>query len=401
VIVLSSILALGFWLGGQTTSTPPPEPEQVDVVDLWRTLRHKKTTSREPTGRMVTIAPVISAKPSTGFVIGVGGNLAGYRGDPATTRISSAVGALTFSTKKQVSLTVRFGMFTNEDRWRIEGDNRALWTSQDTFGLGIGTTEADRVNARFNHFRVEESILREVSPSLYLGGGLSFNAHTTIRPGLDADAVWDQSPYVTYSQQHGFDIGGQTSAGLIASVALDTRDSAINASRGWLARASFRTSFEGFVGADSTWTAAETDVRTYVKLSKRGRMKVAGWLFGAFVTSGVPPYFDLPATASDTYGRSGRGYPEGRFRGEELVTGEVEFRATLMRNGLLGAVAFINTTSVSDKQTSAALFDGFAGGAGFGLRVLFNKHSKTNLCIDVGFGRNGSHGIYLALQEAF
>jgi hypothetical protein len=33
--------------------------------------------------------------------------------------------------------------------------------------------------------------------------------------------------------------------------------------------------------------------------------------------------------------------------------------------------------------------------------VLVNKHSRTNLCFDVGVGRQGSYGVYLAVQEAF
>ena len=39
-------------------------------------------------------------------------------------------------------------------------------------------------------------------------------------------------------------------------------------------------------------------------------------------------------------------------------------------------------------------------GGGAGLRLLINKRSKTNLCFDVGFGKQGSRGVYLAIQEA-
>ena len=47
------------------------------------------------------------------------------------------------------------------------------------------------------------------------------------------------------------------------------------------------------------------------------------------------------------------------------------------------------------------LFDSFATGGGAGLRLLINKRSKTNLCFDVGVGKQGSKGVYLAVQEAF
>ena len=32
---------------------------------------------------------------------------------------------------------------------------------------------------------------------------------------------------------------------------------------------------------------------------------------------------------------------------------------------------------------------------------LLNQRSKTNLCLDVGFGREGSTAVYFAVQEAF
>ena len=117
------------------------------------------------------------------------------------------------------------------------------------------------------------------------------------------------------------------------------------------------------------------------------------------VLSGTAPYLDLPATGSD--GRSARGYSDGRYRGQHLMYGEMEYRGTLTSNGLLGYVAFLNTTTVDDVDAGKKLFDDFAPGAGFGLRVLLNKHSRTNLTADYGWGKEGSRGLYLGIQEAF
>ena len=89
----------------------------------------------------------------------------------------------------------------------------------------------------------------------------------------------------------------------------------------------------------------------------------------ALVVDGVAPYLDLPGTGLDTYGRTARGYSEGQFRGERLAYGEVEYRAPLTRNGLLGMVAFLNTTTVTNFATDERLFDSFATGAGAGLRL--------------------------------
>ena len=38
---------------------------------------------------------------------------------------------------------------------------------------------------------------------------------------------------------------------------------------------------------------------------------------------------------------------------------------------------------------------------GLGLRFLFNKQQKINLRMDIGFGSDGSRGIYFGIQEAF
>ena len=89
------------------------------------------------------------------------------------------------------------------------------------------------------------------------------------------------------------------------------------------------------------------------------------------------------------------------FRGERLAYGEIEYRAPLTRNGLLGMVAFFNATTVTNLENDERLFDSFAPAGGAGLRLLINKRSKTNLCFDVGIGKQGSKGIYLAVQEAF
>jgi hypothetical protein len=109
----------------------------------------------------------------------------------------------------------------------------------------------------------------------------------------------------------------------------------------------------------------------------------------------------VPTTVMDKYGRSARGYQEGRYRGEKLIYGEAEYRGPVTRNGLLGMVAFATFTTVSDKQTGEKLFDSIAPSAGAGLRLLIDKRSRTHLCLDFAWGKDGSTGLYLAIQDAF
>lgn len=400
------LVVMGGVSAGAQDVAAPGVAGTVDAIDLWHRLRHKTPADadaqrgdRDP---MAAWAPVLGAKPSSGILFGVAGNVAFFRGEPQTTHLSSVVASLTFSAKSQTSLSGRFTLFTADDGWRVEGDNRAQWTSQDTYRLGTATHSHDAVNARFDFFRVHETAYRRLRPAVFAGLGLHFDDHTDIRAGVDVDDdQWTEAAFVRYSDTHHLPLDRQTSAGLSANLLVDTRDSVIDPRAGWLTAVSYRGLIKGFLEGSSGWQLLKIDGRAYWPIARDRRHRLGFWLFGDFVLSGSPPYFDLPATGMDAYGRSGRGYGEGRFRGERLLNGEVEYRATLTNNGLLGMVAFVNAATITNLQEGEHLFDSAAPGAGAGLRVLINKRSRTNLCFDVGFGQQGSHGVYLAVQEAF
>ena len=383
-------------------AAPAPTTDIFDVVRAWRGKKPDPAAEvwdyRKP---MKAFAPVIGSKPSSGLLLGAAGNVAFYRGDPASTSISSVVASLTFSTKGQTALTDRFTMFGNGNRWRLDADHRFQWTSLETYDLGTSADTRTGVLAKFDFFRLHHTAFYQIRPNFYAGAGLYYDNHTSVKPDDDAEAGWADSSYVRYSESHGLPLDAQTSAGTSLDLLWDSRDSFITPTRGFMTRASYRTLFDGFLGGDSSWQKVNVDARTYVPVSRSKRHTLAFWMFGDLVVGGVAPYFDLPGTGLDTYGRSARGYSEGQFRGEKLAYGEIEYRGTLTRNGLLGMVAFLNTTTVSSRADNEKLFDSFATGGGAGLRLSINKRSRTNLCFDLGFGKQGSRGVYLAVQEAF
>jgi len=402
--VFSVLLLMAQPARAQEAAPADVQPGAIDVADLWKLVR-KKPLDTAPAWdyheKMKALAPVIGAKPSAGVMVGVAGNIAFFRGTPQTTNISSVVSSLTYSSKHQTALSARYTMFTNGNAWRIDGDNRAQWTSQDTYGLGTSSDVGAAVNAQFNWFRIHESAYRQLKPGVFAGIGLHVDVHTDIRPGADASETWDQTAFVQYSNANGLPLDRQTSSGPSVSLLVDTRDSVIDPRGGWYGAANYRGLIKGFLGGSTGWQLVHVEGRAYKPLTKDNRQRLAFWLFGDATFAGAVPYFDLPATTMDPFGRSGRGYGEGRFRGERLMYGEVEYRATLTRNGLLGMVGFLNATTITNLQADEHLFDNGAPGAGAGLRLLLNKRSRTNLCFDVGFGKSGSHGVYLNVQEAF
>lgn len=406
LLTLSSAASAGAQEQDPSTPPAPAEPwPSLDVIDLWHKFRPKavspdqtaESRARDAARHFIVLAPAIGSRPSTGLTLGVNGNMAFFEGDPRSTHISSMAGGFRVSQKKQVLSNVRFSIFTDDDGWFLQGDNRLNWTSLNTYELGSDAATVDAANVKYNFVRLYETAYRTIRPGLFLGGGVNVDARSNIRAG-DTEKGFDQSAYLAYSQQHGFSPDKQVSTGGSVGLLFDTRDNAINASHGWLASATYRTFFKG-LGGDATWQELAIDVRTYRPLTHSGSQRVAFWLLGDMVTGGVAPFLDLPTTGGDV--RSGRGYSEGRYRGEHLMYGEAEYRGALTPNGLLGFVAFVNASTIGSVESGAKLFETYAPAAGVGLRVLLNKRSRTNLTTDWGWGKAGSSGFYLGIQEAF
>ncbi|MBZ5556964.1 MAG: hypothetical protein LAO77_06760, partial [Acidobacteriia bacterium] len=160
-------------------------PAAMDVGDLWHKVRRQEFTSNDdPLGankRYLVFAPSIGSKPSTGLNGGFSWNTAFFSGDPDSTHISSLNGGLKFSQKKQTMLGVKLAVFTDDDRWFIQGDNRMSWTSQNTYDLGGGALATSAENLKFDFFRLYETAYRNITPGLFVGAGLNFNTHSNVQ----------------------------------------------------------------------------------------------------------------------------------------------------------------------------------------------------------------------------
>jgi len=114
----------------------------------------------------------------------------------------------------------------------------------------------------------------------------------------------------------------------------------------WFAAVGYRPSVKDLFGADAAFQETFMDVRSFVSVTKDRRHRLRrGCMETSWVWNGA--VLRRARLGVSILGRSGRGYTEGRFRGDQLLYGELEYRATLTRNGLLGMVAFVNTTTLA------------------------------------------------------
>ena len=92
-----------------------------------------------------------------------------------------------------------------------------------------------------------------------------------------------------------------------------------------------------------------------------------------------PPFFYLPSTGWGTYRNTGLGFIQGRFRDDNLLYGDVEYRYGISRNRLPGGVIFANAPTVTEQQSRR--FEKTVPAAGAGRRICLNKVFNTNLAM--------------------
>ena len=273
----------------------------------------------------------------------------------------------------------------------VLNDWRYLKYPQKTYGLGGHTDLEKSYDQDYQYLRLYQTVLRNIGRNLYAGAGYSLDYHWNItETGGDSTTVSDAQAYGLSSKS--------ISSGLNFNLLYDNRDNSINPDRGAYISVLYRPNFK-FMGSDLNWQSLRVDVRKYIRFPANSENVLAFWSFNWLTLSGDPPYLDLPSTGWDPYNNSGRGYIQGRFRGKNMLYLETEYRFKVSRNGLFGMVVFANAQSFSELATNK--YEVISPAAGLGARFKFNKHSKTNIAVDYGFGVGGSQGFFLNLGEIF
>jgi len=274
----------------------------------------------------------------------------------------------------------------------VKTDIRYLDTNRSTWGLGPITAGQSEYPMEFGLVRLYATLYRRTAGPAFVGVGYHFDQFYDI---VDIRAVHGES--TPFSEYSGAGITKTRASGFSINLLGDTRDSLVNPMQGFYISGSMRNYTTAF-GSDRNWQELWIDVRMYPHFPRRGNNIWAFWIYG-WLSFGPAPYLDLPAIGWDTHGRGGRGYFQGRIRGADQMYFESEYRFQLTPDGLLGAVVFYNgmATTVPDKQ----VFGGPDHAVGAGLRIKFNKRSRTNLAIDHAWGREGSRGWFMGMTEVF
>jgi len=386
--------------------------KQYDFGDLTRDILHPhKRPDSLRKGSGITVVPNVAANPTIGGQLGIKAVAGRKLGDDPKTLLSVGATSASITTKGIVYFYINHNIFTPGNKWNFQGSIVASRSITPDHGLGIGnrinngsttdnvladpTHKGYAIHSQYYNFR--EKAYKEVAENLFLGAGLSFEIRRRIE---NKDTVNNATPYSVYNNRHGFEQDHYAANGFLFNIEYTTRDNPNRAYRGIYFDAGMRIN-QTWIGSSKNAVQFTTDFRKYLSLSSEyPEMVLAFWNWGSYLASGAIPYLELPGTARDGSFRSGRGYTAQYFKGTQFNDTEAEFRFPILNNKFISGVVFGNMQTANDEH-GTKLFQVFQPGGGAGLRVLFNKATRTNLALDYAWGKFGNKGFFLNLNEAF
>lgn len=389
---------------------------QTDLLDIKARMFHKQTKLDTSLMKLQKLfIPSLSYNPSAGFELGLTLAALKFLGHPDSTSLSSGEIEVSASTKKLAYINYKHSIYLPKNKWNIQGN----WQVGRTLALdyGVGTGQRSQIEdaitngatpdyadyifpLKFTSFRFRETAYKKITGHFYTGIGLNINAYT----GIDEETPDNVTTHhYRYSQRNGFSATNYLANSVSFNLQYDDRDHPNRPYKGMYANIAIKAD-KKILGGTANATQLLTEFRKYWNLSATNPEHIlAFWHWGNYLLSGKIPYLELPGTSGDNDARSGRAYTVGRFKGFSFFYSEAEYRFPISANKLISGVAFINTQTGSNPEGPAKvkLFERWEPGAGGGIRILYNKQSRSNICVDYGVGRYGARGLFINLNETF
>jgi hypothetical protein len=372
----------------------PGLDSMVDFVDgLYRVFKINKVRGHDDNLNKsnLTFVPNIGYSLATGFATSINANVIVPQKNLKDNQ-SIIFSELKYTQKKQIISQLVSNLWLKNNEYNITTNWSYLKFPQSDYGLGANSSLQLLDKIDYSYLKLYQSVLKKVGTDLYFGPGINIDYHWNI-----TDTTTQNKPIVGFNE-YGF-TKKSSSVGLLLNLLYDTRKSLVNpiANSHYL-NLVYRNNLT-FLGSDAPWQSLLIDYRKYLPFPKGSKNILAFWSYNVITLAGKPPYLNLFSTGADTYNNTGRGYIQGRFRGDKFVYLESEYRFGITENGFLGGVIFANMQSLSEQ--SGKPIQSILPGYGAGIRIKLSKHSNTNISIDYGIGQGGSKGIFMNLGEVF
>jgi hypothetical protein len=381
-----------FSISAQNLEQKPTQGKDLMEIAKKILLPHSHAQS-DPEKMQFSALPAAGYAMHTGWGALVTANLAFYanKEKSADRKISSLSTGLTYTQFKQIMVPLQGNIWTTGNKYNFIIDWRYIKYPSKVYGLGSGAPSIGEYMVDYKGLKLHQTVLRSIAKNWYAGAGFYYDKQWNIKE-LDPPVG-----VVTDFQKYGYE-SSSIASGPVFKLLYDSRLNTINPQGGAQMNMTYRPTMKMF-GSNTNWKSLQLEFRKYIRFPSNSKNILALWNHNWFTMGGKPPFLMLPSTGWDDTYNTGRGYIQGRYRDRNMVYVESEYRFQVTQNGLIGGVVFLNGQSYSSSSLKG--YKGMIPGYGFGLRIKINKYSGANVCIDYGFGRDGSRGFAVNLGELF
>ena len=341
----------------------------------------KDTTAKNPNRLKVIGLPVVFFSPDTKFGGGAGGLLTfNFKNDSIGARRSSVTVGVVYTQLNQLLLYFPFQLFPRNQAYWISGEVGYYRYVFNFFGTGnnVSPDYIEKYNALFPRIRL--NAVKKIKPNLFVGLRYAFDDFNFTR--VDSGGILEK-------RQLTGSTGGRIS-GLGAQVNYDTRDALFFPRKGSVVEAYLYGEGQ-LTGSQFTYQRLSVDASRYFSIGKNSVLALNG---AAVLSLGDVPFHQMPVIGGT---KRLRGYFEGKYRDENLLVLQSEWRFPLVWR--LGGAVFGGLGQVSDKPLGWSLAN-IRYNFGGGIRLTIDKAQHINIRADYGIGYKSS-GFYLTIGEAF
>jgi hypothetical protein len=330
--------------------------------------------------RSFLLAPQLDRSPETGFLSGLYYLQLFKLGKDSAIRTSNMETTLSYTEYNQFITEVNNTLLFPGEKIILRGTSVFKKFSEYFYGIGNETPNSNAELTEFNELKFTQRLTRVIVPHVFAGIQYQYNQVYNLH--FPAGSLLDTG--------HISGSGGSTTSGAGLLFLYDSRDNVINSYKGfYLDVSNYMNRKE--LGSQYNFNNLTIDARKFIELWPNQILALQAY---ASLNDGHAPFRQLGNMGGDI---SMRGIYYGRFRDNDLLTTQAEYRFPVWR--WLGFVVFGSIGEVADKLSDFTL-SGIHYTYGAGIRVMFIKHERINIGADLGIGSHTS-GTYFGSGESF
>ncbi len=328
--------------------------------------------------------PLLYYTPDTRWAAGIAGvyyfKIAPKDSTERETRTDFIQCLADYTQNKQADFWATWNVFTRNENYLLKGDCRFRKFPDRFYEIGNKSSKSTEEKYEYSLIQIKTMFLKKIKGDLFAGIDYAFEKQFDFKytPGGQLES----------GNINGYKGGIGSSVGLVS--VFDNRDNIINAYKGTL----FEVSSYFFLNAlGSTYQFANLNLlhQKYWQVKRKHIFAIQTKMKLSF---GEIPFIDMATLGNEDILR---GYPKNRFRDNNFLGTQIEYRFPLVWR--FGMTTFAGLGEVFNQPSDVTL-SSLKYSVGAGIRFAVNPAERLNIRFDYAYGKEGGY-YYVSVAESF